>query len=140
MPETKLLRQAFVESQGARFTTAVVGHFADTQKTARTGDGHNMAVVTLNHGRQKLAHCPPMCERVDFEDFSNHRFGLLKNQAFLTDTSVVDEDGRVAVVSPNTVGGFLDAGRRCDVAFVEVGIPSYITVSRYPPRLRINSS
>lgn len=74
-----------------------------------------MTLIFLNHFRQKGLKHPAMCDRVNFEAFSNLSFGVLKNIMLRHDTSVIHKNCYVSHFTDDFIGSFQYFLAICDI-------------------------
>jgi len=69
-----------------------------------------MALLRLDHVRQKLADGVPVADAVDLEDLVEVGVGDLGDEVGAADAGIVAEDRGGAVLGLDLVGDFFDAG------------------------------
>ena len=97
VPVLQLLAQSLVECQRTRLGAAVINHLTQGHETGHTGNGDNMAVVLLDHSRQKLAHRQEMRQCVDLERLPDLRLWLVEDRAIIANTGIVHQDSGITV-------------------------------------------
>jgi len=122
MPQ--LLGEALVESECSGLGTTIGGQLANGGEAGNTRDSDDVAMILLDHSGHELFHRPVVRKRVDLQGEANMFLGRIQNSFAESNASVVDQNGRVAMLLPNLISNFFHNGRRCDIGAVEVCIGS----------------
>lgn len=113
----QLCAETLVEGQRRRLGRGIIDHVGSRHVRGRTGDGHNHAVVRLDHVRQELLRQEVVRDAVHVERETDVAFCALEERFPARDAGVVDEDGWVAQLGFDGIAGFDDGGARGQVAF-----------------------
>lgn len=89
---------------------------------SHTGDDCDMAVILLNHGREELFRGEKVRECIHIQSSSNQRLGFIEDSPVVKNTSIVDQDCRLAVFFSDYICCILDAFCDGDVCFDKVGV------------------
>lgn len=109
-----------MERHGASLRAVVVDDGSYCHVGCHAGNGHYVAFVLLNHGRQELPHRQKVGERVDLKRPADRLLGFVENGHGVTNRSIVDQDrgGAMGFANLSTDGSEV-CGRR-DIGLVEV--------------------
>lgn len=110
--------QRLVEGQGSGLGGRVVGALGQGDEGGHAGHGHDVALVDLDHVREELLHQGPVRQAVDVKDLVQKVLGHLEDGQGPRNAGVVDQDGRVAQVLPDGVGGLGHGVGRRDITLV----------------------
>src|SRR4051812_35935580 len=94
-----------MKSQSTSFGDTVVHSLSECHKARYTRNRDDMTVVALEHGWEKLLDCPEMRKNIDIKSAADIVFAFLEDSAILSNTGVVDEHGRIAVLETDEIGG-----------------------------------
>lgn len=115
----KLLGQDLVKRKNADFGGRIVIRAGDGNKAGGARDRYDMTVVAPDHGRQKFLDGPEVRHDVHLEGSTDLLLGLVDDRATASDTGVVDQNGRVAVVTSDSGCSRLQGLDRGDVGLVK---------------------
>lgn len=115
IPVTQLTRQSFVESQHSGLRSAVVYILSVCSKTRHTGDGDYMSMVILHEVGHEFFRHEKVGLKVDAQSQIDPGFGLIQNTFSHPNTSVVNNDRRLAMTSANLLGDLVDLFRVGDI-------------------------
>lgn len=122
MPILQLLPQPLMECQRTRLRTAIVHDLPERHETSLTSHRHDMAMVSLDHGREELLHGEKVRNRIHFECLSDLGLRFVEDRRVVGDTCVVNKDCWMAVLAPDLLCHGVQCGRGGDVCFVEVDV------------------
>lgn len=109
-----------MESHCGGLCAIVVYDRCDCHVGCHACNGHNVAVVLLDHGRQELPHRQEVGKRVDLERPANRALRLIKNRHGIANSGIVDQDRRLAMRLANLSTDRCEVLGRRDVGLVEV--------------------
>lgn len=113
----ELRTQSLVEGDRRRLARRVIDHVGRHGVPGLRGDGHDHAVVGLDHARQEFLGEPVVGQRVDFEHAAGLGRGCFQDGLTSEDAGVVDEDAGSAEDGAD-LGAYLgDVRGGGDVAF-----------------------
>lgn len=101
---SKLGIESFMEGESGRFCRGIVGCLGEGNEGSDAGDGHDVALVGLDHVGEKLLHHVPVGDGVDLKDLVEGLLGHVENGMRACDAGIVDEYSRVAKLTAHGVG------------------------------------
>ena len=85
--------QTFVQREHARFRCAVVGQTCRSEVACHAGEGEDVALLLLEHGREELLDQRPVAEQIHAEDLLEPLFRCVQDRVSRCDAGIVDQDG-----------------------------------------------
>jgi hypothetical protein len=116
----QLRGQTFVESHRGGLCAVVVHNRCHGHVGCHACNGHDVAVVLLDHGRQELPDRQEVGKRVDLERPADGGLWLIENGHGIANSGIIDQDRRLAMGLANLSPDRCEVLGRRDVGLVEV--------------------